>query len=50
MIAIKSIIIILFGSTTLSGFIKTAIEMVGLWGIFRKMRTDSLESTDPVLQ
>ena len=36
MIAIKSIIIILFGSTTLSGFIKTAIEMVGLWGIFRK--------------
>ena len=36
MIAIRSIVIILFGSTTLFGFIKTAIEMVGLWGIFRK--------------
>ena len=36
MIIIRSILIILFGSVTISGFILTVLETVGLWGIFRK--------------
>ena len=36
MLIVRSILIILFGSETLSGVILTVLEAVGLWGIFRK--------------
>ena len=36
MLIVRSILIILFGSVTISGFILTVLETVGLWGIFRK--------------